>query len=372
MGIHTYYKLEKELRMQIISGIFPDYHRLHTEEILAARYGISRSSVRIALAHLEADGLIFKKRGSGTFVRPEAERIQKPEVKELGKEIVYLSFSSLYSKETFIHKSKFRSLHDSFTKILSPAGYSFRTAHVGMDWNIPIDLASPETGGIIFEGNISEEFFNKHLADKPCIGINCYNPALDCSWVLEDSRGIGELSVKHLYSLGYRKIAILSDEASSRPVLDTLLGYRAGLQQFDLPFREDFVIFWDRQKINGELCNEPFGLCSFKPHLEKLFTSADHPDAIICQDKFRAEQTRVALEELGFKVPQDVGLMCRVSRTNRSSTQMLYEGFCARKIEVYMQAAKEIIEEIEHRSVTVNRVTYMRPLLLHGNSVSKR
>lgn len=372
MEIHSYYRLEKELRMQIISGIFPDYHRLHTEEILAARYGISRSSVRRALAHLEADGLIFKKRGSGTFVRPEAERIQQVKVNEPGKVVVYLSFSSLYSRETFLNKVKFAPMHDSFTKILSPAGYSFRTAHVGMDWNISIDLTSPEIGGIIFEGNISEEFFNKHLANKPCIGINCYNPAFDCSWVLEDSRGIAELSVKHLYSLGYRKIAILSNEASSRPMLDTLLGYRAGLQQFDLPFREDFVIFWDRQKINGELCNEPFGLCSFKPHLEKLFTSADHPDAIICQDKYRAEQTRLALEEMGFKVPQDVGLMCRVTRTNRSSTQMLYEGFCARKIEVFVQAAKEIIEDIEHRSSTVNRVTYMRPLLLHGDSVCKR
>ncbi len=370
--LRKYHKLEKELRMKIASGFLPDYHKLYPENVLAHRYGISRGSVRRALANLERDGLIFRKRGSGTFVTPESERLGKQENQSKGKTIVYLSFSSLYSQKTFSHIVTSRARYDGLSKILIPAGYNFRSAHVGRNWKLPIDLASPEIGGVIFEGVVPEEFFNKYLAGKPCIGVNCYDPHLDCSWVLEDSRSVAELSVEHLYSLGYRKIAILSDEASAPPVRESLLGYCTGLRQLGLPFREDFVIFWERERINGELCNEPFGLCSFKPRLEKLFTSGDHPDAIICQDKYRADQTRAALEEMGFNVPGDVGLICRTDRVNRNSTKMVYEAFCARKLEVFLQAAKEIIEEIEHRTVTANRVTYMRPLLLRGDSVIQK
>ena len=92
--LRAFYKLEKELRMQIISRFLPDYHRIHPENVLAARYGISRSSVRKALAHLEAEGLIKRKRGSGTFVVPAVDReknsLSMPEAS--GKLILYLTF----------------------------------------------------------------------------------------------------------------------------------------------------------------------------------------------------------------------------------------------------------------------------------------
>ena len=55
------YKLEKELRMQILSGFLPEYHRINSEKKLAQRYGICRNSVRKALANLEAEGLLFRK-----------------------------------------------------------------------------------------------------------------------------------------------------------------------------------------------------------------------------------------------------------------------------------------------------------------------
>ena len=33
--LRAFYKLEKELRMQIISRFLPDYHRIHPENVLA-------------------------------------------------------------------------------------------------------------------------------------------------------------------------------------------------------------------------------------------------------------------------------------------------------------------------------------------------
>lgn len=367
--LRAHYRLENELRIQIMSGFLPDYHRLYPENVLAARYHISRCSVRQALANLEADGLIFRKRGSGTFVVPELQRKKVAIPRENGKVILYLSFSSLYSRETFQGVSTFRTVYEGLKKILTPAGYDFRAAHVGIDWQAPAVLSDPAIGGVIFEGVVRKDFFDKYLADKPVIGVNCYNPDLACSWVLEDSRQVSELSVKHLYSRGYRKIAILSDEAFSSPIQEALMGYYAGLHQSGLPVREEYVIFWDRDRVNGELCNEGLVKTNFAPRLKEIFSSADHPDAVICQDSFRADQTLEALLSLGLDVPGDVALMCRTGRSSCSRFGMVYEGFNARKIEVFAEAAKEIIEEIENRTAVSGRITYMRPLLVKGDSV---
>lgn len=371
--LHSYDKLEKELRMQILSGFLPDYHRIHSENALAVRYGICRNSARKALAVLEKDGLIFRKKGSGTFVVPSNERKKdSPTYTEPGNIILYLSFSSLYSRQTFQESGTFRMMYDGFSKVLTPAGYGFRAAHVGMDWQPPEELTSPAVGGVIFEGVVSKEFFNRYLSKKPAIGINCYNPELECSWVLEDSRQVAELSVKHLYSLGYRKIAILSDEGSSPPMQEKLSGYCSGLLQTGLPLRKEFIIYWERDRINGELCNEGIAGSSFKPCLKELFTSGDYPDAVICQDSYRAEQTRLALESFGLRVPEDVAIICSTGRARYRHCETLYEGFCARKHEVFTQAAKEIIEEIEKRTAVCNRITYMRPVLTKGNTIRNK
>lgn len=367
--LRAFYKLEKELRLQIISGFLPDYHRIHPENVLAVRYGISRSSVRKALAHLEAEGLLFRQRGSGTFVAPAVERKVENENGKRGKMILYLSFSSLYSKKTFQGGSTFRLVYDGLSKVLTAAGYGFKAAHVGIEWQPPAELSDPDVAGIIFEGVVKKEFFDTYLAGRAVIGVNCYDPEFECSWVLEDSRRVAELSVKHLHSLGYRKIAILSDEASSPPMQDALLGYYTGLIRTGLPRNEKFVIYWDRDRVNGELCNEGLAKASFKPYLKDIFSSNDRPDAVICQDHHRAEQTRIALESLGLNVPQDVGIMCRTGRSLRKKYSIVYEGYYARKYEVFAQAAKEIIEEMENRTVVNSRITYMRPSLIKGESI---
>jgi Bacterial regulatory proteins, gntR family len=48
--------------------------RLEAETALAQRYGVSRDTVRRALADLARDGLIRSTRGRGTFVLPPGER----------------------------------------------------------------------------------------------------------------------------------------------------------------------------------------------------------------------------------------------------------------------------------------------------------
>ena len=369
--LRVYCKLEKELRMMIGSGFMPDFHRLRSETWLAAKYGISRGSVRRALDHLENDGLLTRRRGSGTYVAPQSVRKEGREWHLGGKTILYLSFSSLYSRQTFTELTTFHNVYDGFMEILPKNGYGFRCAHVGTDWKVPPELSDPGVAGVIFEGVVPLDFFRRCLADKPSVGVNCFDPELPCSWVLEDSRGIAEAEVGYLYRMGYRRIAILSDECSTPPIREAFLGYCTGLRQAGLPFREDFVIFWDRRRVNGELCSETLDRPSFKPHLAEIFSREDHPDAVICQDPYRAECTREALASWGLRVPDDIGILCRTSprRSRKRRSALEYSGFYARKVEVLAEAARQLIDEIENRAPIKRRVTYLAPEFVPGMSV---
>lgn len=66
-----YTRIYNELRQRIESGQLAPGSRLETEMELRQRYGVSRETIRRALALLESDGYIIRKVSSGTFVRAQ-------------------------------------------------------------------------------------------------------------------------------------------------------------------------------------------------------------------------------------------------------------------------------------------------------------
>lgn len=64
-----YKKIIDSLRKEIELGKFPDM-KLPDERSLAEQYAVSRSSIKRALGNMAEQGIIFKKRGSGTFINP--------------------------------------------------------------------------------------------------------------------------------------------------------------------------------------------------------------------------------------------------------------------------------------------------------------
>jgi GntR family transcriptional regulator len=63
----TYRVLARELRGQILQGMYPDDRRLPTEAELAASHQVSRQTVRRAFQDLVAEGMVYRVPGRGTF-----------------------------------------------------------------------------------------------------------------------------------------------------------------------------------------------------------------------------------------------------------------------------------------------------------------
>ncbi|MBI4468683.1 MAG: GntR family transcriptional regulator [Acidobacteria bacterium] len=66
--VPLYYQLESILREKINSGEWTEGHQVPTESELVGQYGVSRITVRQALASLADEGLVSRIQGRGTYV----------------------------------------------------------------------------------------------------------------------------------------------------------------------------------------------------------------------------------------------------------------------------------------------------------------
>lgn len=58
------------IRQRILEGVYPEYGNLPTELFLVDEFGVSRHTIRAAMQRLIVDGMIERRRGSGTVVLP--------------------------------------------------------------------------------------------------------------------------------------------------------------------------------------------------------------------------------------------------------------------------------------------------------------
>ena len=66
--VPVYYQVATDLRTRIIHGEWGQNGQIPSENALVQQYGISRVTIRQALAELEKDGIIKRYRGKGAFV----------------------------------------------------------------------------------------------------------------------------------------------------------------------------------------------------------------------------------------------------------------------------------------------------------------
>lgn len=67
-GIALHYQIREDMLLHLRSGRWPPGFELPTEEALCRHYGVSRGTLRQAIADLVSEGYIERKRGRGSFV----------------------------------------------------------------------------------------------------------------------------------------------------------------------------------------------------------------------------------------------------------------------------------------------------------------
>ena len=96
-GVARYYLLYEHLSGALNDGTIPAGGALPSEPELVTRYKLSRTTVRRALARLEEEGRIIRRRGSGTFARQN----RKPQRLHINLHDFFEDVTTLASQSTF-------------------------------------------------------------------------------------------------------------------------------------------------------------------------------------------------------------------------------------------------------------------------------
>lgn len=286
------------LRRDIAGGVYTDGQALMTEVELKDRFGVSRQTVRQAIALLEEDGLVIRRRGSGTYVT-HGPRKRSGEL-TVGVITTYITdyiFPSIVRgvESVLSTENCFMSLSATYNRTDRERALLMRML------DEPVD-------GLIIEGtktalpnpNIAlyERLWERNI---PVVFINGYYPQLKRNvHVVTDDEAGGRLAAQTLLERGFERIGGIfkSDDMQGH---QRYQGYAAALQEAGREVSDE-LLQWFATESKQRFLTDAAGTA----FIERLARDAD---AVVCYNDEIALMLMEQLERMGVPVPQRLSVI---------------------------------------------------------------
>ncbi len=278
-----------------------DTFKLPTEAALCQKYGVSRQTVRKALSVLEAEHLIEKRQGSGSYATGLSGRAGKDTVAIL-----------ICSDTEYIYPGVLADLRNT----LQEAGFS-STVHVtnnqaSAEREILLQLLKNPVRGILSEGcktvfpTPNHDLYNRlgQMGTSVLFFHGNYANLPDFPSVKDDNYGGGYYLGKYLSSLGHKKIAGIF-KADDIQGSERCFGLLSALRDEDIPFCEDCISRFDTAQLDALQKKQDTGFLS--EFAQKQLKDAT---AVVC---YNDEIAYWLIKELTYKnlrVPEDISIVC--------------------------------------------------------------
>lgn len=283
------------IKQQIAEGKLSLGDRLYSENMLCDMFKISRQTVRQALGLLESEGLVERRRGSGTYISAQPRRV--------AERTMTIGVISTYSDD-YIFPSIIRGIESVVSKRDYSMQLSFTHNRVENEMQALRNMIDKQVDGIIVEPTKSGlPNPNMHLYEEivrlgiPAIFFNAYYAGLAIPHVSLDDRATGRAATEYLLERGHTNIAgffqcdDLQGHLRYAGYLDALIG--AGI------------------RINAErvlwFSTEDKPLLFYEE--ERLLSRLRDCTAVVCYNDEIAAQCMVFLSRQGLRIPEDVSVI---------------------------------------------------------------
>lgn len=292
-----YEKLYNWGRTLITSGVIQNEDKFPSENILQKKFGYSRQTVRTALNQLEAEGLIKRVKGSGTYVSYEGN-LRNGERPRIG---LILSYFSDYL---------FPRVYDGIASVMKEAGYDIDVAVTKNRLNDEAlyleGLLNGNVAGFIIEGTRScfpnpnirlyEEIRKRNI---PTLFIhNHYSNQRFDSVEMSDARAAYKLT-EILIQNGHRRIAGIFKYDDMQGI-ERYKGFVECLSDYGVKFDDDWIRWYSTKDMEEKLS---------KKGLLRMYRRTKDCTAMIVYNDEVAGYYMEFLEERGLHVPEDVSLV---------------------------------------------------------------
>ena len=290
-----YTDLMNWIREQILSGEFTIGMRLPSENELGKKFSISRQTVRQATSVLESEGLLERRRGSGTYVSATSNSVKKSSSRNIGVVLTYL--------DDYI----FPSIVKGIERVLTKNGYFMQLAftynRVEKEAYILDSMIKNNIDGLIIEPSksgipyINTDFYQKIKAlGIPCIFVHAdTNPLMGRM----DDYLLGQSAAEYLIKHGHKNIAGIfkSDDMQGQLRYSGVIN---ALKHHDLLASERNMYWYTTEDIklirNGNLDTE-------------ILDRIGNATALVCYNDEMAKTLIDILYKAGKKIPDDISII---------------------------------------------------------------
>lgn len=285
--IPKYYQVKTEIKSLILSGRIKTGEKIPSEHELAKKWNVNRWTVNKAINQLVNEGLLYRKKGDGTYVSGLKRRV-------ITKNIGVL----VYHIESPFCSSLVRGIEEKASEL----GYNLILCNTfGKEEKIKDIINSfivkNKVDGII----CPPENINSSFSDFPVVVV----PQVDkekfknFNYVITDDEDGSYKAIKYLIKLGHKKIGFLTPKNwSETALLHRWNGYKKAMKENNLDIDKKLII-----ETKGPDFKD--GWVSIDKIIEKinLFT------AIFCVNDSLAIGVLKGLREKGIKVPDDISIV---------------------------------------------------------------
>jgi DNA-binding LacI/PurR family transcriptional regulator len=300
--------ISRQLATEIIAGKYRQTGRLPSEAQFVKRFGVSRPTVGRALKDLQEQGLIDRRRGSGTYIRPEKDRTlgRHSAIPQLGMIVPSLRHTEIFESicgelASLARVNDYGLWWGASTSPISESKMTVEEAEALCSRFIEQGVAG--VFFVPFEHLADRDVANQRITERlrqagiPVVLIDrdiCAFPnrsAYDLIGV--DNFAGGYLLAEHLIKLGARRLAYVMRPLTASTVDARIAGARIAMLTYGLDAPQLFVNAGDPTDLK----------------FVRSFVQSHKLDSILCTSDHLAAQLLQSLARLGIRVPQDLRLV---------------------------------------------------------------
>jgi LacI family transcriptional regulator len=290
-------QLHDLLVRQIEAGEYPQGKRFPAERVLAKKFGVSRQSVREAIARLLSEDILKRSTGRGTFIAENtaAARSGHPQSRQVG---------------FWINAAIFNFVQPGYNRILTAAGDACRDRGYRLQFHSvdetgqsldAIFADDDATGGLA--GNLVVGGVNRLVLQRldelrspmQLVDLLVSDPALD-SVRIDYASGMRQ-AIEHLKELGHEAVGFIGFPASEK-----YEAYWLSLEACKLPYNPRYVQLLSVSDLLP-------GIMAGYRSMQKMIASQRLPTALLVTNDYVALGVMEALEMAGIRAPQDISVV---------------------------------------------------------------
>ena len=290
-----YRELAKWINDQIREKQLRAGEKLYSENELREMFGVSRQTVRRALALLEQEGILRSVRGSGTYIN---DNRQMNLAKRMRVSVV----------TTYVDGYIFPRMIQGIENVLLESGYSVQIAFTnnqhGREKTILEDILSrDEVAGIVVETtksalpNPNLNLYREIMARRiPVLFLNSFYPELNIPHVSLNDHMVGYKMTKYLIGMGHTKIAgvFKLDDLQGRIRCS---GFVDAMYESGLKIEDRNVLWLDTEDVRH-----------MEKQAERVLERSAGCTALFCYNDEVAYGVLDIFKKAGIRVPQDISV----------------------------------------------------------------